>query len=133
MIKMDMIWIATAKLIYPNTYSSKLVSLGSIEQGVSRIFNARITPIMVDKHLVSWEDRQADKAIPARGGSRNRYLFKTEDGISPSGNGDFRLYKDKDGKHDGKDKTGRTRPELGDIPQEYHYLIEWYDDKYRTG
>ena len=81
---------------------------------------------------MSWENRQADKTNPARGGSRNRYLFRTEDGVSPSEYGDFRLYKDTDSLHDGKDKTGRINPELNEIPEEYHYLIDWYNNKYRN-
>jgi len=132
MIKMDMIWVATAKLIYPEIACSYLVSQKAIEQEVSRLFGVRITPVMLKKHLVSWEDRQADRTIPARGGSRNRYLFRTSDGLSPSPDGDLRLCKKIDSKYDGIDKTGRTCPEPDRIPEEYHYLIKWYESEYLT-
>jgi len=131
MIKMDMIWVATAKLIFPATSPSRLVSRMEIEQEVSRLFNAKITPVMVEKHLVSWEDRQADTAVKTRGGSRNRYLFRTTDGLLPSKDGDFRLCKQMDGKYDGVDKTERTNPEISDILEKYHYLVEWYESIYR--
>ena len=133
MIKMDMIWIATAKLIYPQTSPSVLVSRRQIEQEVAKLFGKTITPIMVEKHLVSWEDRQADRLHPARGGSRNRYLFRTIDGVSPFKDGRFRLYKQVDSKYDGADKTGRVHPELEGIPEQYHDLVEWYESEYFTG
>jgi hypothetical protein len=130
MIKMDMIWIAAATLIYPKTLSRQLVSESQIEEQVYRLFKSKITPFMVSKHLVSWEDRQADQENPRRGGSRNRYLFRTMDGVSPSGAGSFRLYKQIDSKYDGWEKTGRICPELEDFPGEYHYLIKWYSEHY---
>ena len=130
MIKMDMIWVATAKLIYPEASPSCLVSRKEIEQEIARLFNDKITPVMLAKHLVSWEDRQADKTIKTRGGSRNRYLFRTTDGLLLSKDGDYRLYKQMDGKYDGVDKAGRTHPWPSDIPEKHHYLIEWYKSIY---
>ena len=131
MIKMDAIWLATAKLIYPGTSPARLVSRGDIEQEVANLFRMNITPVMLTKHLVSWENRQSDRTNPSRGGSRNRYLFRTVEGLRPSRDGDFRLYKQRDGEHDGVDKTGRTHPRSCDVPDEYRYLIEWYQAKYR--
>lgn len=130
MIKMDMVWVATAKLIHPGISSSVLVARNEIQQEVARLFGEKITPVMIEKHLVSWEDRQADRTYPKRGGSRNRYLFRTEDGVSPSGDGDFRLYRQSDAEYDGIDKTGRIHPEIDAIPERYHYLMEWYQSEY---
>ena len=130
MIKMDMIWIATAKLIYPRTSPSILVSQREINREITKLFDVSISRVMLEKHLVSWEDRQADRVIPTRGGSRNRYLFRTKDGLSPSKDGNFRLYKQIDSKYDGVDKIGRTHPESSNIPEKYHSLIEWYEAKY---
>jgi hypothetical protein len=60
------------------------------------MFNTKITPVMLNAHLVSSIDRMADKKNTTRAGSRNRYLFKTNDGIKPDTKGNFRLYKYKD-------------------------------------
>lgn len=85
---------------------------------------------MVKAHLVSSEDRQGDKNNPNRGGSKNRYLFRTLDGINPSPNGGYCLYKNVDGFHDGREKTGKTRPEIAGVDRKFLYLIEWYDQTY---
>ena len=130
MIKMDMIWIAAAMLIYPKTSLTFTVTRIQIEEKVANLFGADLTPIMIERHLVSWEDRQANKTFPTRGGNRARYLFRTEDGKTPSRKGQYRLYKNLDGNFDGIDKTGRTHPDKADIPLEYHNLIEWYLAKY---
>jgi hypothetical protein len=130
MIKMDMIWIAVATLLYPATSPKTMVTRRQIENKVDNLFGDNIMPVMIERHLVSWVDRQADKAQPSRGGSRNRYLFRTIDGTSPSEMGDFRLYKQMDNQYDGWDKTGRTCPDPTSIPVEYHYLIDWYKTDY---
>ena len=130
MIKMDMIWIAAASLLYPDISQLHLVSRQNIEAQVWRLFSARFTPVMIEQHLVSWVDRQADKNQPNRGGSRNRYLFKTLDGVSPSKKGDFRLYKRVDEGYDGWDKTGRIRPDIDTIPSEFRHLFEWFETHY---
>ena len=130
MIKMDMIWIATATLIHPNTSPNHLVTRTQIEDKVANLFEIKITPIMISRHLVSWKDRDADKYNPKRGGSRNRYLFKTVDGMNPSTDGDYRLYKKYDGQFDGQDKTGRIYPIASEIPSKYQYLIDWYKSQY---
>ena len=131
MTKMDMIWVATADLIHPTTDQARTVSRTDIEQRVSELFRGiPITPVMIEKHLVSWEDRQADRRNPRRGGSRNRYLFRTLDGSRPSGSGRFRLYKDGDSGHDGNDKTGKICPEATAIDPEYQHLLAWYRDSY---
>lgn len=126
MIKMDMIWIAAAMLIYPDTSSRKLITARQIENQVLSFFNTQITPIMIIKHLVSWEDRDADRSNPSRGGSRNRYLFRSINGTQPSREGKFRLYKSNDLQFDGWDKTGRICPEIDSIPEELRYLFKWY-------
>jgi hypothetical protein len=130
MIKMDKIWIAAASLLYPDTSAARLITLKEMLEEINRLFPTKITPVMITHHLVSWVDRQASKANPAMGGSRNRYLFRTRDGLSPSGRGDFRLYKEMDGRFDGVDKTGRVRPEENQIPPEYFYLLEWHRNDY---
>jgi hypothetical protein len=130
MIKMDMIWIATALLIYPNVSPTQLVTRSQIENKIRNLFRTEITPIMLEVHLVSWEGRQADTGNPTRGGSRNRYLFRTIDGSSPSGIGNFRLYKKLDSKYDGWDKTARVCPVKKDIPTSYHYLVDWFLEHY---
>jgi len=132
MAKMDMIWVSVASLLHPETRSSKTVTLRAIEQQVVRLFGASITPVMVDKHLVSWEDRQADKAYPARGGSRNRYLFKTGDGASKSPAGSFRLYKASGESQDGQEKDGPTHPSPERVEREYRHLLSWYEEHYFT-
>jgi hypothetical protein len=131
-IKMDMIWIATALLLYPETSPRRLISEGDIEKEVVRLFgeDSISISIMIAKHLVSWEDRQADKNNPRRGGSRNLYLFRTKNGIEPSSEGKFRLYKIIDSRYDGWEKTSRISPEQESIPVEFHYLLEWYKSQY---
>ena len=127
---MDRIWVATASLIYPEIKSTVLVSYDDILNKVNERFPINITPIMLTHHLVSWEDRQADKKNPKRGGSRNRYLFCTLDGYEPIENGFFRLYKKSDSQFDGWDKTGKIRPENIKIPPEFRYLIDWHENDY---
>ncbi len=121
MTKMDMIWVAVAKLLHPHTDSS--VTKSDIEDLVRKLFNTKITPVMINKHLVSSVDRQADKNNLRRGGSRNRYLFKET-------NGEFRLYKETDKGHDGWEKTGSTHPNFDDLPTEHQHLVTWYEDEY---
>lgn len=130
MIKMDMIWVAVAGLIYPEKSSSITVSRVEIESEVSRQFEAVITPVMIEKHLVCWVDRQADKENPRRGGSRNRYLFRTSNCTTPSSDGNYRLYKAADSKYDGWDKTERTCPDERKIEEKYHELLVWYKEEY---
>lgn len=125
-----MIWIAVATMLHPDTSSSRTVTRGQIEAQVSKLFGETITPIMIQRHLVSSEDRQADKTDPRRGGSRNRYLYRTEDGRAPSRDGRFRLYKQADSKYDGWEKTGPTHPDPAAIAAEYRSLIEWYKGQY---
>jgi len=130
MTKMDKIWISTAVLIQPNTANNVTVAENQIIQEIKSRFQTTITPIMLTKHLVSWEDRQADKNNSARGGSRNRYLFRTVSGTNPSGGGNFRLYKRADSQHDGWDKTGPTCPQKHKIDPQYHQLVDWYLKNY---
>jgi hypothetical protein len=132
MTKMDMIWIATANLLHPNVAAASTVTRDQIESEVNRLFGAdvRITSVLIDRHLVSFEDRHADRTIPARGGSRNRYLFRTENGHAPSREGRFRLYKTVDGAHDGRDKTGPTHPDPANVDAQHHNLLAWYLDVY---
>lgn len=130
MTKMDMIWTATANLIHDNVASTFLVNGNSIKAEVNRIWNIQITDIMLYKHLVSWEDRQADKNNLQRGGSRNRYLFRTSNGKNPDSEGDFRLYKNQDTQYDGWDKTGPTCPQAQNIDPAYRFLVQWYQNKY---
>jgi hypothetical protein len=132
MTKMDMVWIATANLLHPNTASASTVTRDQIESEVNRLFggNVEIPRVLIDRHLVSFERRQANRAIPERGGSRNRYLFRTADGRAPSRQGRFRLYKSSDAAHDGEDKTGPTHPDPANVDAPHHHLISWYEDVY---
>lgn len=130
MTKMDMIWIAVASLIAPNTSSGQTVTRQAIQARVDELFGESVTPVVIDRHLVSSVDRQADRTIPARGGSRNRYLFRTIDGVSPSNRGNFRLYKTGDAQYDGHEKTGKTLPEVAAVSTEHQHYLEWYLTKY---
>ncbi|RMI12775.1 MAG: hypothetical protein D6681_06370 [Calditrichaeota bacterium] len=130
---MDRIWIATASLLYPETSPGRLVSLDEILAEIDRLFPTEITRVMVTHHLVSWVDRQKDRANPSRGGSRNRYLFRTLDGVTPSGTGKFRLYRAGDARYDGQGKTGKTHPQEEDVPAAYRYLLKWYQEEYYQG
>lgn len=130
MTKMDMIWTAAANLIHPNVASTFLITGKMIEAEVSRIWNINIEYVMLYKHLVSWEDRQADKNNPKRGGSRNRYLFRTINGKDPDSRGDFRLYKEQDTQYDGRDKIGPVCPQAKNVDPAYSYLVQWYLTKY---
>ena len=132
MTKMDMIWVAVASLLHPETAESRTVTRSQIESEVLKVFGTTLTPVMIEKHLVSFEDRLADKADPRRGGSRNRYLFRTEIGNLPSRQGRFRLYKLADSKHDGWEKSGPTHPDPNSINPEFRSLIEWYKALYAT-
>jgi hypothetical protein len=86
---------------------------------------------MLRKHLVSWEGRQVNPEYLPMGGGRYRYLFRTEDGFAPSEYGDYRLYKARDSQCDGPDKmSGETHPKRDEIPEEYHYLLDWYGSTY---
>ena len=137
MDKMDMIWVVTALEIYPEINSIKIISKGTIIDKVKEIWGDKIFDTMINTHLVSWKDRDCDKKQPTRGGSRKRYLFKTKDGHTPDSYGKFRLYKRKDNKYDGVDKTGPFHPEkekiektfpIGNIEPET--LIRWYKEEY---
>ena len=130
MIKMDMVWVAVAGMLHPETSAAKTVTLGQIEAEVAKLFGASVARVVIEGHLVSWEDRQALQANPQRGGSRNRYLFRTGDGTTPARDGSFRLYKAADSKHDGWEKTGPTHPDAAAVPADYRYLVAWYETRY---
>ena len=123
MTKMDMVWVAVASLLHPGTEANIFVEKSQINSKVLELFDETITPVMVDKHIVNSEDRQADHANPNRGGSRNRYLVRGE-------HGSFRLYKRRDGESDAWDKTGPTHPDLNNIDPEYRHLVTWYRREY---
>jgi len=130
MTKMAMVWTAAASMLHPETAPTKTVTRSEIDATVWKLFEASITPVMIECHLVSSEDRMADKNQPQRGGSRNRYLFRTSDGALPSDEGQFRLYKKIDAKYDGWDKTGPMHPDASVIPTKYTHLVEWYIAEY---
>lgn len=130
MTKMDMVWVAVASLLHPAANPAATVSRTQIDAQVERLFGASITPVMLTKHLVSSEARMADEANPSRGGSRNRYLFRTTDGQTPSRDGGFRLWKLTDGVHDGWEKTGPTHPDSTAVAPEFRHLVDWYKGQY---
>lgn len=119
MTKMDMVWIAVATLIRPETASSVAVSKDDIDQRVYALFQTHITPVMITMHLVNSIDRQADTHNPRRGGSRNRYLAMNADGR-------YRLYKKSDQHTDAADKTGPIHPLVANIDREFEELVCWY-------
>ena len=124
MTKMDMVWIAVASCIYPDVRSGRTVSKKAIDDKVKQLFGVKISPAMINQHLVGSVDRQARKGGYG-GGSRNRYLSKGE-------NGEFRLYKNVDSAHDGRDKDGPWCPSKKDIIDQYRYLVAWYEQSYRN-
>jgi hypothetical protein len=130
MTKMDMIWTATANLIHSKVASTFLITGHMIKAEVNRIWNVKITHTMLYKHLVSWENRKADKNNPKRGGSRNRYLFRTINGNDPDSKGDFRLYKKQDTQYDGRDKSGPVCPQAPNVDPAYSHLVQWYLTNY---
>ncbi len=130
MYKKDMIWVATATLIYPQTSPTHLVTEENIVREIARLFQDTITPVMLRQHLVSWEKRQQNPNYPPAGGIRDRYLFRTEDGLIPSGRGDYRLYKQIDSQYDGPDKRGPIHPDPNEVQQPYQYLLDWYKSTY---
>jgi hypothetical protein len=122
MTKMDMVWVATAHLLHPNTSANFGVLKSQIDEEVGALFGATITPVMIERHLVNSVDRMADKDQPQRGGSRNRYLVR---------NGDrYRLYKRADAATDAWEKTGPTHPDRAKIEQQYLHLVDWYESSY---
>ena len=130
MTKMDMVWISLASLLYPRTSRAITCSQQDIETKVSELFGEKINSTMISSHLVSTIDRQADKKQPSRGGSRNRYLFRTTDGGAPDIAGGYRLVKSVDKKFDAWEKTGKTFPETNSIDLAYRNLISWYQVEY---
>lgn len=123
MIKMDMVWVAVAKLIYPDVSLETKVSKKEIDSEVYQLFQTKITPVMINMHLVNSVDRQADMKEPRRGGSRKRYLVKDK-------NDYFRLYKTSDGINDGWEKTGPFCPAIENVNPEYKNLVIWYEAEY---
>ena len=122
MTKMNMVWVAVATLIYPDTRLTRLVSKEEIDARVQELFQTDITPVMITHHLVASEDRQRDHRKPRRGGSRNRYLAKQGDR--------YRLYRLSDQPNDGLDKTGPYCPAADHVAADYRYLIQWYRRDY---
>lgn len=131
MNKMTKYWVATASLLYPFISSEKLVTRDQIRRKYLDLFGETLSQNL-EQHLISWKDRNADKGMPTRGGSRNRYLFKTNDAVTPDSDGRFRLYKLSDSDFDGVDKSlGPTCPAREEVLDEFHYLIDWYVGNYR--
>ena len=130
----NMIWIATANLIYPETSPSYLVSASDIRQEISRLFsdsdNKITTTFQLTRHLISWRDKDSDTAYDRQGGDRSRFLFQTSNGKTPSSKGKYRLYKKIDGEFDGSEKTGTIHPPKNSIPVKFHFLIDWYAHEY---
>lgn len=131
MTKMDKTWIAVASLIYPDASLDKTFSSKDVIAKVDTMFDEKINYAILNSHLVSSKDRMYDKNNPSRGGSRNKYLFKTIDGNTPHNKGKFRLYKKVDSQYDGFEKTGKICPQKEDINPEY-YLVDWYLDQYQN-
>ena len=123
MTKMDMVWVVVASLLHPRTEANVFVQKSQIDSKVLELFDETIAPVMIDKHLVNSEDRQAGRTNLSRGGSRTRYLVR-------GGNGSFRLYKQRDGESDAWDKIGPTHPHPNNIDPEYRHLVTWYGSEY---
>lgn len=132
MNKMTKHWIATASLLHPATSPERLVSRDEIQRRHRELFGVSLAPSL-EQQLISWKERYVDKKDPTRGGSPNRYLFRTVDGYTPEPLGRFRLYKLADGQYDGPGKfSGPTNPRHQDVEQEFHYLVDWYIASYRA-
>jgi hypothetical protein len=121
--KMDMVWIAVASAIHPEIRDDIGVRKEDIHTAVADLFGESITPVMITRHLVNSVDRQADSSNPQRGGSRNRYLVRNEQGV-------YRLYKSQDGATDAWEKTGPTCPDPNRIADRFQDLIVWYQNDY---
>lgn len=130
MTKMDKLWVTVAKLLYPETHNNHLVDSAEIKKEYKSLFGVEISPHLIF-HLISWKARNIDKENPSRGGSRNRYFFKTDDGINPSLNGGYRLYKNTDSFFDGEGKDGPICPHEDRMPVEFHFLRNWYLEDYQ--
>ena len=120
---MDMVWITVASRIHPQTNEGVTVSKDQIDRTVVDLFQESITPVMITSHLVNSVDRQADAKNPERGGSRNRYLSRDDQG-------QYRLYKAGDRNSDAWEKTGPTCPSTENVPSQFHDLISWYQSEY---
>jgi len=123
MTKMDMVWVVVATLLQPQTDEDTVVTKAQIDESVNAMFGETITPVMITRHLVNSVDRQADRDIPERGGSRNRYLFRDADG-------GYRLYKSQDHGSDAWEKTGPTHPDPNKLGAVHVPLVAWYQEKY---
>ena len=120
--KMDMIWVTVATMTYPETTAPSLLTADQIKAQVLLAFKTEVQSVMVTRHLVGSEDRQADRRTPARGGSRNRYLTRVGDR--------YRLYRKADGVEDGRDKTGPCCPSRDRVSCEHRFLVDWYRAEY---
>ena len=118
-----MVWVTVATLLYPRTDEAAVVTKAQIDEAVNAMFGEDITPVMITHHLVNSVDRQADRDIPERGGSRNRYLFR-------DANGDYRLYKYRDRDSDALEKTGPTHPDPTNLDAVHAPLVAWYQEEY---
>lgn len=132
MTDMDKLWVTVAKLVYPVTHNNHLVDTAKIGKEYQSLFDDKISASLIS-HLVSWKARNLDKENPSRGGSRNRYFFRTDDGMNPSfnGGGGYRLYKNTDSLFDGEGKDGPTCPREDKIPEEFRFLRTWYLHDYQ--
>ena len=123
MTKMDMVWVAAACCIYPDVRSATTISTGDIKNKAQNLFGETISHVMVNRHLVAAKDRDANPSSPLAGGSRNRYLTEDREG-------QLRLYKRLDHAYDGEDKNGPSCPSPEEIPEDYRYLVDWYQRHY---
>lgn len=130
MTKMNKIWLTTAHLLHSIWPENRLVTKNEIQNKYKELFQEDAPSSKLINHLISCEPRNTGKNDPTQGGSRNRYLFKTSDGIYPDKKGDFRLYKLSDAPFDSSDKTGPSHPEKNNTAKQFHYLIDWYLDNY---
>lgn len=129
MIKMDKFWVATASMLHPSTDSKTLLTLTQIQKKYVELFSEPL-PSSLEQQLISWKRRYADKNNESRGGSRKRYLYRTDDGHTPNARGKFRLYKTSDLVFDGEEKSGPSHPAKNDVYERFQFLIDWYLDDY---
>ncbi|WP_180279461.1 HNH endonuclease [Massilia psychrophila] len=131
MNKMTMYWVAVASSLYPDTSAEQLITLKQIQRKHEELFKDALTQSL-EQQLISWKRRYSNPKVPAMGGSRNRYLFRTKDGHTPDPSGGFRLYKLSDGPHDSTDKSsGPTCPPRDEVQEQFRYLVDWYTSSYR--
>lgn len=110
------IWVATALLHreHPDEEGFKL----------QRIVDKAFSLEMADRHRPGTVVHATQHCVATKPPSPSEYRMLTE----VEGNR-RRLFREGDPFHPGR-KNGAVRPERDEVPEEYHGLIDWYDEEY---